>query len=195
MSSDFPLEFRRFDVIGARELRETVRLIHDDAYAEAMEIGGEFSSTEAFMTRFDAYVSRSDSRFELVVGYVGGEPVGQTWGWPLGPASLWWDGLLDEVESGFKDEDGTRTFALSEIMVRRAWTGRGIAHTLHDELLRGRTERRATLLVDPANPTDAYAAYLKWGWHKVSRLRPSWPSAPTYDVLMLDLPLRTSRAS
>jgi hypothetical protein len=74
-------------------------------------------------------------------------------------------------------------------MVRQRWTGQGIAHALHDELLRGRAEQRATLLVDPVNET-AYRAYVKWGWRKASQLRPGWPGAPLFDVLMLPLPLR-----
>ncbi|MDX6744687.1 hypothetical protein [Actinocorallia sp. A-T 12471] len=74
-------------------------------------------------------------------------------------------------------------------MVRGAWTGRGVGYALLFELLRGRPERRATWLVDPANPTHAYAAYESWGARKVTALRPSWPGAPTFDVLVLDLPL------
>ena len=73
-------------------------------------------------------------------------------------------------------------------MVRREWTGQGIAHALHDELLRRRPETRATLLVEPDN-TRAYRAYVSWGWKRVAQLRPGWPDAPIFDVLILDLPL------
>ena len=107
--------------------------------------------------------------------------------YPLAPAP-------DEREPAgglFTEEDGKRTFAFSEIMVRQAWTGRGIAHALHDELLRGRDEQRATLLVEPDNPT-AYRAYLRWGWRKVAQLRPAWPGAPLFDVLILPLPVASS---
>ena len=97
-----------------------------------------------------------------------------------------------EPEPGFTDEDGSRTFALSEIMVRRPWTGRGVAHALHDELLRGRNEKRATLLVELGNDV-AYRAYTAWGWRKVARLRPGWPDAPLYDVLILPLAVRAVR--
>ncbi|MGH3867064.1 MAG: hypothetical protein ACRDQ4_13165 [Pseudonocardiaceae bacterium] len=34
------------------------------------------------------------------------------------------------AELGLTVEDGHRTFALSELMVRQPWTGQGIAHTL-----------------------------------------------------------------
>ena len=126
--------------------------------------------------------------FDLVIAYSDGQPAGQAWGWPLAPGSTWWDGLLTPVEAGFTDETGTRTFAFSEIMVREDLTGRGLAHQLHDELLRKRPEQRATLLVEPDNDT-AYRAYTRWGWAKAAELRPAWPDAPLWDVLILPLPL------
>ncbi len=182
------LEFRRYDAAEARELRDVVEDIYARSYTDAIAHGGPFHSVSAFMTRFDSYARRDG--FDLVVAYHKGEPAGQTWGWPLGPDTGWWDGLLTEVEPGFTDEDGTRTFALSEIMVREDLTGQGIAHTLHDELLSARPESRATLLVEPDN-TAAYRAYTRWGWQKVAQLRPDWPDAPIWDVLILPLPLRS----
>jgi GNAT superfamily N-acetyltransferase len=137
------------------------------------------------MQRFDSYVSQSS--FDLVVAYsVGGDAIGQTRGWPLTEQSRWWEGLLSEPEPGFTHENGHRTFALSEIMVSQEWTGRGIAHALHDRLLSVRAEIRATLLAEPEN-IRAYRAYLHWGWRKVAQLRPRWDDAPTFDVLILEL--------
>ena len=184
------LEFRRLSADGAREARNTVELVYADAYAAAIASGDPFESLEASMARFDAYAA--NPLLNLVIAYQDGEPAGQTWGWPLGPGSRWWEGLTTEPEPGFTDEDGTRTFGLSEIMVRRRWTGQSIAHALHDELLARRREERASLLVDPGNDT-AYRAYLRWGWRKVSQLRPHLPDAPLFDVLMLPLPLQAAR--
>lgn len=188
MGDHVELTFRRFDAEQAQGIRDVVERIYRDSYTEAIASGDPFDSVDRFMHRFDAYTSRSNG-FDLVVAYAGeGEPVGQTWGWPLGPDSGWWSSLQEEPEEGFTREDGRRTFALSEIMVRQDWTGKGIAHALHDELLRHRSETRATLLVEPDN-TTAYRAYVSWGWRRVTQLRPGWPDAPTFDVLMLDLPL------
>lgn len=181
------LVLRRFDGEAAGADRAVVEAVYRGAYWEAIEEGDPFNSPDAFMNRFDSYASIPG--FGLVVGYEDGRPVGQTWGWPLAPGSRWWEGLESEPEPGFTDEDGTRTFALSEIMVVREFTGRGVAHALHDELLAGRGETRATLLAEPDN-TGAYRAYLRWGWQKVSRLRPRWPDAPLFDVLMLPLPFQ-----
>ncbi|MFD0900068.1 GNAT family N-acetyltransferase [Actinomadura sediminis] len=183
-------EFRRYDAEQARAVRTTVEDVYRDAYADAIASGDPFDSPEQFMTRFDAYTA-SGRGFDMVVAYLDGEPVGQTWGWPLGADTAWWRGLLEEPEPGFTEENGTRTFALSEIMVRRRWTGQGAAHALHDELLARRNEKRATLLVEADNRT-AYRAYKAWGWHRAGRLRPSWPDAPLFDVLILPLPLDPS---
>jgi GNAT superfamily N-acetyltransferase len=180
------LEFRRLDADGARQARDTVELVYADAYVAAIESGDPFEQPGAFMGRFDAYAA--NPLIDLVIAYRDGEPVGQAWGWPLQRGSRWWEGLTTEVDAGFTEEDGTRTFGLSEIMVRRRWTGHGIAHALHDELLAGRREERASLLVDPHNDV-AYRAYRGWGWRKVSQLRPGWPDAPLFDVLVLPLPL------
>lgn len=124
----------------------------------------------------------------MVIAYDGEVPVGQAWGWPLPANSAWWSGLLSIPEEGFTDETGTRTFALSEIMVELDHTGQGIAHLLHDRLLIHRNEDRATLLVEPDN-ARARNAYLRWGWRPVSHLRPGWDSAPLFDVLIRALPL------
>ncbi len=182
-------EFRRLSPEDARQARGTVEAIFRGAYVADIESGDPFDTPEAFMERFDVYAA--NPRLDLVIAYQDGQPVGQSWGWPLAAGSRWWEGLTSEPEPGFIDEDGTRTFALSEIMVIREFTGHGIAHALHDELLRGRSEQRATLLAEPDN-TSAYRAYLKWGWRKASQLRPGWPDAPLFDVLMLPLPLQPS---
>lgn len=180
------LTFRHYDGRGALAVRSTVALIHRDAYAETIESGDPFASHEAFMRRFDAHTTRPS--FDLVLAYSGAEPVGQAWGWPENASST---ELLASADGGTEpqslDGEDTRVFSLAELMVRRAWTGRGIAHALHDELLAARTEPRAELYVRPRNVT-AYRAYRKWGWRKVGETRPELPDAPLFDVLILALP-------
>lgn len=176
--------FRRYNAAEARQLRDTVESIYIRSYVDAIAGADPFDSVDAFMHRFDSYVSQSS--FDLVVAYRGGDAIGQTWGWPLTGQSRWWEGLFSEPEPGFTHENGHRTFALSEIMVSQEWTGRGIAHALHDRLLSVRIEVRATLLAEPEN-FRAYRAYLHWGWRKVAQLRPRWDDAPTFDVLILEL--------
>ncbi|MGY1927868.1 GNAT family N-acetyltransferase [Nocardia gipuzkoensis] len=183
------IDFQHHTAAQARELRDEVERIFRDSYVDAIESGEEFESPEAFMHRFDAYTGPARaSAFESVIARLDGELCGQAWGWPLTAKTAWWDGLrLDEGDhTAFTAENGSRTFALSEIMVRKQFTGRGIARALHDELLAGRPEQRATLLVRPDNHR-AYDNYRRWGWYRVGTLRPSWPEAPRFDVLMRGL--------
>lgn len=184
------LTFRRFDGAQARSDRATVEDIYLHSYVEQIATGDRFRSAEEFMRRFDSYTSPRNSGFELVQARMDDQPVGQSWGWPLSKDAAWWGGLvLDDPDvdvEEFTAENGSRTFALSEIMVNSEFTGQGIARQLHDELLGGRPERRATLLVAPTN-TRAYSTYLRWDWYKVGHLRPDWEGAPQFDVLIRDL--------
>ena len=177
------VSFRRYDAAEHRHLSKTVEEIYRASYVEAIESGHSFDSVEAFMARFNSYSCLPD--LDLVIAYSDEGPIGQTWGWPR-KDSGWWNGVTPKPEAHFTEEDGRRTFALSEIMVVRGWTGRGIAHALYDTLLLARRERRATLLVEPDN-IIARRAYEHWGWSKVGQLRPSWEDAPSFDVMVIDL--------
>lgn len=179
------LTLRRYSADEARASGKQVRQVYEQSYVTAIESGAEFDSVDAFMHRFRAYAA--NPRLDMVLAFLGDEPVGQAWGWPLTADTRWWSGITSKPpEPNFTAEDGTRTFALSEIMVKQPHTGHGIAHKLHDALLRERAESRATLLAEPDNEA-AYRAYVRWGWRKAAELRPDWPGSPTFDVLMLDL--------
>ncbi|MFI8977493.1 GNAT family N-acetyltransferase [Nocardia asteroides] len=184
------LTFHRYNAEAARERRELVEDVFRRSYAAAIDSGDPFEDPAAFMIRFDAYTAPGRSEgFELIIVSVDDIVAGQTWGWPLKPQATWWNGLrLDDPDldhDEFITETGHRTFALSEIMVDRAFTRRGIATALHDELLGSRTETRASLLVEPENA--AYKAYRRWGWERVGTLTTHWPNTPTFDVLMYAL--------
>lgn len=180
------LTLRRYNAVGARQIRDMVEVVYKDSYVEAIASGDPFDSADAFMARFDSYTSGAE--LDVVIAFARGEPVGQTWGWPLRPDTHVWRGVTPLLPEDFTTETGHRTFILSEIMVRQAFKGQHIAHALHDELLSARAEERARLLVEPDN-TVAYRAYLKWGWRRVGQRRPEWPGAPLFDVLIQPLPL------
>ncbi|WP_433214858.1 N-acetyltransferase family protein [Microtetraspora malaysiensis] len=179
-----PLTFTHLDRGAAREAVETVAEIYQRSYVDRIAAGTAFYTVERFMHRFDLYTKRDG--FELVIAEGDGTPVGQAFGWPLPAGTAWWKGLRTEVPYRFTDENGYRTFALSEIMVPEPHQGQGVAHALHDELLKGRPEERATLLVRPDNGA-AYAAYRRWGWHKAAELQPDMADAPVYDALIKSL--------
>jgi len=77
-----------------------------------------------------------------------------------------------------------RTFALADLLDRASWRRQGIGQALHDLILAGRPEERATLTVLPAAIPAQYA-FQKWGWRKVARTR--LPALS--DVLIIKLPL------
>jgi GNAT superfamily N-acetyltransferase len=86
-------------------------------------------------------------------------------------------------------ETGHRSVFIQEIMVRRPWQRRGIAHRLHDVFLAGRAERRALLCVLPGNE-PAVSAYRRWGWRTVASAPPGL-GEPTFDWMVRDLPGRS----
>ena len=178
------IEFLRHDVHTAATLRAEVEDLYRRSYVERIARGDEFGRPEAFLRRFDAYVTNPS--FDMIVAVCDGRWIGQAWGWPLTATSRWWHGLRTGEDANFAREDGRRTFALSEIMVDQDHTGRGVAHALHDHLLAERPEERATLLVNPAN-TTARRAYERWGWTQIGTLKPSWPGAAELDVMIRPL--------
>ncbi|MFI7320173.1 GNAT family N-acetyltransferase [Streptomyces venezuelae] len=128
--------------------------------------------------------------WSCVGGYTGdGQAVGYAYGAPLSVGARWWGGLLDEVPADMIAETGTRTYALSELMVREPWRKTGTARRLHDTPLAARTEERATLLVDQAH-AKVQALYAKWGWQTLGALRPGLPDAPLFHAMLLPLPTR-----
>ncbi|MET8012848.1 GNAT family N-acetyltransferase [Streptomyces sp. NPDC005271] len=71
----------------------------------------------------------------------------------------------------FTRETGSRTFALSELNVRRPWRGAGIARRLHDALIADRAKERATLLVHAAH-SKVVALYEQWGYRTIGKTVP-----------------------
>jgi ribosomal protein S18 acetylase RimI-like enzyme len=96
--------------------------------------------------------------------------VGYATGMPLRPSTSWWKDITTSLPEQVTTERPGRTFALTELMVRAAWRRQGIAWDLHDLIIDGRQEERATLTVPPT-AAPAQKAFLTWGWHKVARTR------------------------
>ena len=112
--------------------------------------------------------------------------IGCCLGVTLQPATPWWHHLLTPLPPDITTEHPGRTFALVEMLVRRPWRRQHIAQTMHNQLLNGRPEERATLTVLPA-ATPARNAYTKWGWQTVARKRNPLPGSPIFDVLIKNL--------
>lgn len=182
MTSD--LTFTRHDPADAETILEGV-IVPVYVASHQDVIDQPFYSAKRFAERFPGYAKAPG--FEIVIAHIGGEPVGQAFGYALPVNARWWEGLTTPVPAGFTTEMGSRTFAFNELMVVPEWQGKGVAHALHDALLGGRAEERATLLVREDNES-AQRAYARWGWRKAGKAQP-FPDSPHFDVMMVDLPL------
>lgn len=178
----------RFEHLNSEMLSAHANVITDLYVATYQdELDEPFQSVDRFMERVRAYARAPG--FEFVLGMIQGKTVGLALGYPLPLDARWWNGLTTPVDPELIAEDGARTFALCELMTHPEWQGKGVGHRLHDELLCKRPERRATLLVESDNDI-ARRAYEKWGWRQIGKIRPSWPDAPHYDALILDLAVK-----
>ncbi len=167
----------------ALEHLDELRDLYTDVYAEPpYEWGAEHA--DLFVERFK--VQASQDGFALVEARHGTELVGIAFGVTLQPSTPWWQNLLEPVPEAVTTERPGRTFAVVELLVRKAWRRQHIAKAMHDLLLGNRTEERATLTVLPA-ATPAQRAYAKWGWQRVAQKRNPLPGSPVFDVLVKDL--------
>jgi GNAT superfamily N-acetyltransferase len=177
--------FTRHDPAEAEKILDSVIVpVYVASHQEVID--QPFYSATRFAERFPGYAKAPG--FEIVIAYIDGQPVGQAFGYALPVNARWWDGLTTPVPDGFTAETGSRTFAFNELMVVPEWQGRGVAHALHDALLDGRAEERATLLVREDNDS-AQRAYARWGWRKAGKAQP-FPDSPHFDVMVVALPLR-----
>jgi GNAT superfamily N-acetyltransferase len=124
--------------------------------------------------------------FVLAEARSGGYLIGCAAGLPLRPSTSWWRHLTAALPEDIIAERPGRTFALVELMVRASWRRQGIGRYLHDLILRGRAEERATLVVPPA-AGPAQTAFQEWGWHRIARTRGPDPGSPASDVLVIRL--------
>ena len=170
----------RLDVPAAMHRLDEIVAAYIEVYAHT---GDPFFGEERFRLQLAGHMQAP--AWELVTADLDGELVGFTYGFALPAATPWWRELVTKVPRGFTDEDGHRTLAISQMVVRAPWRRQDVARRLHDTLLSGRSEKRATLLVEPDNQA-AQAAYAAWGWHKVAQLRPGSAGAPLYAVLVLE---------
>jgi ribosomal protein S18 acetylase RimI-like enzyme len=156
-----------------------------DLLALAGEVYGNAGDPEAARR---ARVRRRQPGFALAEARHGGYLVGYASGMPLRPSTSWWRDLTTPLPPEVTAEHPGRTFALTELLVRASWRRQGIGRELHELLLGGRPEERATLTVPPGAGA-AQAAFRSWGWRKVARARGDGTAAPVLDVLVVDLPL------
>jgi GNAT superfamily N-acetyltransferase len=161
-----------------------VQAMHAEVYADAPYEGDD--AAVMFGGRFSVLFRQPG--FTLAEARHGGYLVGYASGMPLRASTSWWRNLTTALPEDVIAEHPGRTFALIDLAVRAPWRRQGIARDLHDLILVGRPEERATAAVLPeARP--AQRAFSSWGWRKVARTRDAEPGSPVRDVLLAALPV------
>jgi GNAT superfamily N-acetyltransferase len=175
-----------FELLDGRQAAahaDELQALHAEVYADPPYRRRDDAAV--FADRFR--VQRRQPGFALAEARHGDYLVGYAAGMPLRPSTSWWKDLTTPVPDEITAEHPGRTFALTDLLVRASWRRQGIGQTLHDLILSGRREERATLTVLPA-ATAAQNAFQDWGWRKVARTRGPDPGAPVSDVLVTTLP-------
>jgi GNAT superfamily N-acetyltransferase len=170
------IALQRLDGREAAVHADELQAVHREVYGEA--------DHEAFARRFRVW--RRQQGFVLAEARHGDYLVGFAAGMPLRPSTSWWKNLTAPLPAEVTTEHPGRTFALTELLVRASWRRQGIAGSLHDLILDGRPEERATLAVPPG-ATAAQKAFRGWGWSRVARTHGPHGS-PALDVLIIALP-------
>ncbi|MFF6997495.1 GNAT family N-acetyltransferase [Streptomyces sp. NPDC008313] len=163
------------------EICPTLVSLYADVYAD--QLSDPFFSVERFEQRLANYASRPG--WEAVVAYDGGEASGYAFAATLPQKTGWWSHMLAPLPEDDTAEDGKRTTALFELMVREPWRGTGLARRVHERLLSGRPEERVTLLVEVTHP-KVKALYESWGYSNVGNQQP-FPDAPVYATMVRHL--------
>src|SRR5579862_574600 len=147
------ITFQRLDGRQAAAHRDELQAVHREA-------NGEADCEALFAGRFQVWCRQQG--FTLVEARHGDFLVGFAVGMPLRPSTSWWKDLTIPLPPEVTTEHPGRTFALTELLVRASWRRQGIAGSLHDLILDGRPEQRATLAMPPG-ATAAQRAFRKWG--------------------------------
>ncbi len=177
------ISFQLLDGNQAGACATELAALHAEVYADPPYL--RHDDAAVFPGRFR--VQRRQPGFALAVAGHGGYPVGYAAGMPLRPSTSWWRDLTTPLPDEVTAEHPGRTFALVELLVRASWRRQGVGRTLHDLLLTGRSEERATAIVLPA-AAAAQRAFQDWGWRKVARTRdPAADSPVVADVLVIPL--------
>ena len=179
--------FQLVDGGQAAEQEAELQAVRADAYAGLTGAGED----DTALVSGSLQVQRRQPGFVLAEARSGGYLIGYATGMPLRPSTSWWRNLTTALPGDVTAEHPGRTFALTDLAVRPAWRRQHIGSYLHDLILSGRAEERATAMV-PSAAAAAQAAFQIWGWRKVARSRAAGSGSPAADVLVSDLPHRSS---
>jgi hypothetical protein len=151
-------------------VRQTLLDVYADVRADLIHL--PHYSVDAYAERINRHAT--EAGWEAVIGYDGTEPIGYAYCNTVGPGDRWWTRMEEPLPDGYED---LPTIALKELGIRPAWRKTGASVRLHDALLAGRPEQRATLLVNPkAGNGKVQVLYASWGYVVFNRQQP--PGSP-----------------
>ncbi|MET8152069.1 GNAT family N-acetyltransferase [Actinoplanes sp. NPDC049668] len=142
-----------------------------------------WNAPEKWWERLSGTYSRTRD-FGLVTGWHGDELAGYAFGSPNDTGRLW--PAIDAVFPHL--QQAGPVYIYREFAVRPDLQRRGYGRMIHDELLRGRPEQAAHLLLRKDNDS-ARAAYLAWGWKPAGEVKP-FSDSETFDAMVLDMTTR-----
>lgn len=157
------VSYTHHDAVAAADQRDELVALYAAVWLSGWKDTDPFFSRERFVDRLGRHLAAFG--FELVTARLDQQLIGYIYGFS---------------RAGEK-------FVVCELMVAAAFRQQGVARRLHDELLTGRPEQSAELLVEKENH-PAQAAYRSWGWRKAGDLQP-FADAPNYDVMAIGLPV------
>jgi GNAT superfamily N-acetyltransferase len=173
------LILRHHDAQESLTMRELLVPIYTATHAHLLP-HEPFNAPEAWWGRLaDIYAKTRD--FDLVTGWEGNQLAGYAFGSPNDNTKLW-----PEIRRVLPHlEPSGPVYIFREFAVRPDLQRRGYGGRIHDELLRGRPERVAGLLLRKDNDA-ARAAYRSWGWVPAGEVKP-FAHSPTFDAMALEL--------
>lgn len=174
---DFDL--KRHTGADAASVAEDLTDLYVIVYSEPPYYGESIYSRDAYLERTRKQATRDG--FTVITAHADDQLAGFSFGYPFGPGR-WWGGIVEpDPPAELVEPD---KFAVIELVVAPPFRGRGLSSTLIRELLAGRPEPHATLLVHPDAP--ARQIYPRWGWRQIGTNRPT-PDAPVDHIMVLDL--------
>src|SRR4051812_33669742 len=106
------LTLRHHDADGMHQLREALQAVYVEVYADLLS--DPFFGPERFWQRLESYAKWPG--FALVTGWLDDDLIGYTLGYTLPKGSAWWRGFRGDVPPPALEEDGKRTFAVTQLM-------------------------------------------------------------------------------
>lgn len=152
--------------IAIKHVDELGQLYESDFVDQSLQETRIFTKDRFRKKLLDDYATRPD--FKIAMLWRGQKITGYPYGFPLQQETLWWDGISPDepLPSGYVEEDGCRTVALIDIVVKRDARGQKLGSQLHAAFLKEYLADRVTLLSEPVLQ-PAYSVFQHWGYERI----------------------------